>query len=204
MTEKLRFLMTANNTVADWLKNLIGGTKVALVVAGLPECTSVISQNEQLRRRFLNPIRLPRLSWRDSKERTEFRMILKGFHQGMSEKYELPPLHSEAMAFRIYCGTGGLIGYVANLLRKAEMNASDSDRTTISLEDLNVAYLEAIYSCDSIDERLKPFEEHFSMNSDLALSLAANIGKPIKQSNSTGKQPRAQKEEAIDSIVRKR
>jgi hypothetical protein len=191
-------------TVADWLKNLIGATKVALVVAGLPECISVIQQNEQLRRRFLNPITLPRFDWRDLSERQEFRMVLKEFHKGMSKRYELPPLHNETMAFRVYCATGGLIGYVANLLRKAEMNATDSESTSISLEDLNVAHAQAIYSCDSASERVRPFEERFSMNPDIALSLADKIGKPSEQPKSVGKGPRIQREESLHSVLRKR
>jgi Cdc6-like AAA superfamily ATPase len=192
-------------TVADWLKNLIGATKVALVVAGLPECTSVIQQNEQLRRRFLNPIRLPRLSWRDLKGRAEFRTILKEFHKEISKRYELPPLHSEAMAFRVYCATGGLMTCVASILRKAEMNATDSESKTISLEDLNVAHVQAIVSDAPPDERMRPFEESFSsMNPDIALSLADKVGKRIEQPKSVGKGPRVRREESLHSILRKR
>jgi histone H3/H4 len=192
-------------TVANWLKNLIKESKVALVVAGLPDCTALINQNEQLRRLFLNPVRLPRFSWRDPSSRREFRTILREFHKEMSKKYEMLPLHSEEMAFRVYCATGGLIGYVAKLLRQAERNAVTAKRKTISLEDLEAARLQAVYSCDVSEPRLLPFEKNFSLVVNATVLDQANkIGRPIEQAKLIRRRSITHKDESLDSLLRKR
>ena len=49
--------------VADWLQVLIDETSSTLVVAGLPSCCTVINENDQLARRFMASIQMPRFSW---------------------------------------------------------------------------------------------------------------------------------------------
>jgi hypothetical protein len=101
--------------VADWLKLLIDDTRSTLVVAGLPSCTAVIDQNEQLARRFLGPIQLSRFQWSDAGHRRQFSGILKAFHKEIAKEYDLPELSSEQMAFRLYLATGGLMGYLGRV-----------------------------------------------------------------------------------------
>ncbi len=163
--------------IADWLKVLIDDTHSILVVAGLPSCASVINQNEQLRRRFLAPVQLPRFWWQDLSQRREFMGILKEFHNRLSKKYEVPPFHEEGMTFRFYCATGGLIGYLAKLLRQAVRNAVDGNKTSITLEDLDIAHGQAIWSNAASHDLLKPFDRDFSLvaNVDI-LDRAGKVG----------------------------
>ena len=192
--------------VADWLKRVVDSTHSVLVVAGLPSCMLVVQQNEQLRRRFMNPVRLPRFVWESQEQRREFMGILKEFNKPMSEMYEMPALHTEEMAFRFYCASGGLIGYVAKLLRQAVRNALDEQRKSITLEDLHLAHMQAIFSNETMRDRLKPFERSFSLVATVeGLDHARKIGTVIEMpQTSTRRGVIRTKEESLDSILRVR
>jgi hypothetical protein len=189
--------------VADWLKVLIDDTHAILVVAGLPSCTSVINQNEQLRRRFLAPVQLPRFYWQNLQQRREFTGILKEFHNQISKNYELPKFFSEEMAFRFYCATGGLIGYLAKLLRQAVRNAADDNKTSITLEDLNIAHVQSIWSGETNPGQAKPFERSFSpMETVAVLDRAGKIGTAIEVPGvPTRRRSRNLKNESLDAML---
>jgi hypothetical protein len=62
--------------VTDWLKVLIDAVGCVLVISGLPECTTVIKQCPQFRRRCRQKIILPQFTWLDSEQQCEFRAVL--------------------------------------------------------------------------------------------------------------------------------
>jgi hypothetical protein len=164
--------------VADWLKKFIDDTRKTLVVAGLPSCKIVVNQNEQLARRFSAPIELPRFDWRNMDERQQFKGILGAFHAEFSKKYRIPEFHTEQMAFRFYCATGGLIGYLSKVLRQAERNAIFAGKDTIPLVDLNAAHLQSIWSRETVTGLPKPFENSFTPRESVdLLKCVGQIGK---------------------------
>jgi hypothetical protein len=126
--------------VADWLKILVDQTKVVLIVSGLPTCWQVIDQNEQLVGRFLAPLVMPRFNWADEYLREEFLAILAAFHEAMSAQFEMPDLASEEMGLRMYCATGGLMGYITRLLRQLVWNAIDGGERRIVIADFAKAH----------------------------------------------------------------
>lgn len=146
--------------VADWFKELVDKCKAALVVSGLPSCQAVLNQNEQLMGRFLAPIYIPRFDWKNDVLREEFIAILEAFHIGLN-KFDLPRLNSDEMAFRFYCATGGLMGYLAKILRQAVWNALDADTHRITLEDLARAYQESVYKDEKASYLPKAFDRGF-------------------------------------------
>jgi hypothetical protein len=146
--------------VADWLKVLIDDTKSTLVVAGLPSCRAVIDQNEQLARRFLAPIQLSRFDWGSDDQREDFLAIMEAFSEGIRSKYKIPDLHSEDMALRFYCATGGLIGLVSKLLRYAVEAVATEKRTSVRLEDLHMAHVQSIWTDPAMP---KSFERSFRL-----------------------------------------
>ena len=146
--------------VADWLKTLVDRARIALVVAGLPSCMSVISQNEQLSGRFTGAIRMPRFDWQKEDERGQFASILEAF-QEMLPEYQFPDLASDEMAFRFYCATGGLVGYIAKILRQAIWDALFNNRTVVDLSHLAEAYDEAVWQRSSFDS-INPFSPAFN------------------------------------------
>lgn len=163
--------------VADWLKNLLNSTKVTAVLVGLEYGQAVLSQNEQLRGRFANPIRMPRFDWRDEKLRNEFLGLLDGFSTLMSEKFDVPELGSDEMGYRFYIATGGLTGYIFNLLRMAAWEAIGSGHTTISMHELQIAYEAGINHEDQY--RINPFSKEFDLNDAEAFEHARMIGRHV-------------------------
>ena len=131
--------------VADWLKILVDDMKCALVVAGLPTCQAVIETNEQLGGRFLAPIQMPRFSWENVQHRREFRSILRSFDDELGKAYEIPKLYLDEMAFRFWCATGGLFGYLVKLLRSVVWLCRVNGRKQIiTLADLDVAHARSV------------------------------------------------------------
>lgn len=143
--------------VADWLKNLVGETRIVLAVSGLPSLQFVIDQNEQLAGRFMSPIRMPRFDWLDTHHRNEWIAILGAFSEGMGSEFDLPELDGDDLAFRIYCATGGLIGYLTKTLRQTVWNAVDANTRLISLKDIETAHQEAIWSRENLAYLPNPF-----------------------------------------------
>ena len=170
--------------VADWLKILVDDTKVALVVAGLPSCGAVLDQNEQLAGRFLAPIRMPRFDWNVDVHREEFAGILGAFHESLAEHFDLPALDTPEMAFRCYCGSGGLIGYLTRFLRQAVWDAIDARRSRITLEDLARAHDESVWSRDGLSDVSAPFSRRFeTVLSEGLLAKVAQIGTAAEELN---------------------
>lgn len=165
--------------LSDWLKIFVDRSGLMLVVAGLPTCMAVINQNEQLRGRFIAPVHMPRFDWNDANQQDEFIACLTSFQTGLS-RFDMPALDSDEMAFRFYCATGGLIGYLAKILHQACMNAQlktpTDQRPVITLADLSTAYAEAVWS-DSITPLMSPFSEGFDTTPMSALlDMAKHIG----------------------------
>jgi len=148
--------------VADWLKLLADNTRVALVVTGLDSCLPVLLRNEQLSGRFLSPAFMHRFNWLDDDHRAEFIGILEAFNESISVHLDLPRLHSDEMAFRFWCATGGLMGYLTKLLRQLVWNACDQQLKKISLADIRKANEEAIWSLDEAARAMNPFLARFS------------------------------------------
>lgn len=167
--------------VADWLKILVDHSRFSLVVAGLPTCETVVDKNEQLRGRFLAPALMPRFDWSREADRVEFTAILHAFNLRLSEHFEVPTLDSEEMAFRCYCATGGLIGYLAQFLRQAVWDASDAGTTLITLEALGQAHRDAIWANNDQSEMPNPFDRAFvpTPNDDL-LKRIRTIGVSVE------------------------
>jgi hypothetical protein len=163
--------------VADWLKVLIDETRSTLVVAGLPSCRVVINENEQLARRFMASIELPRFSWTNPRQRGEFISILEEFHTEIAKDFSLPVLHSDEMAFRFYLATGGLMGYLSKLLRTTLRDAAGCKKTSITLEGLNIAHSRAMWFDATAQEQLRPFARSFKAVETVdALNRAGRIG----------------------------
>jgi TniB protein len=189
--------------VADWLKVLIDETRSTLVVARLPSCRVVINENEQLARRFMASIQLPRFSWTDPTQRGEFISILEAYHNQIAKDFSLPELYSEEMAFRFFLATGGLMGYLSKLLQITLRDAADRKRTSITLEDLNMAHTRAMWFDPTVQEQLRPFERGFRAEATGgALNRASRIGTIIDlPENPTPRRVGVRKAESINAAL---
>lgn len=161
--------------LSDWLKIFVDRSGLMLIVAGLPDCMAVINQNQQLRGRFMAPIHMPRFDWSDEDARGEFIACLESFQQAL-DRYEFPDLTSDEMAFRFYCATGGLIGYIAKILHQACLNAQVDDKLIITLADLAQAYEESVW-VDGVVFMQNPFDKNFDTTpSEYSVEAAQLIG----------------------------
>lgn len=161
---------------AEWLKMIADDSKCALVFSGLPSCQAVFNQNVQLAGRSLAPILMPRFNWKKQDDREEFVGILAAFQDGMAA-YDMPKLDSDEMAFRFYCASGGLIGYIAKVLRQAVWNAVDADTRTISLSDLDWAHKQSVYVDENAADLPPAFERGFAVSpTELLLQRVQAIG----------------------------
>ncbi len=161
--------------LSDWLKNFVDRTGLMIIVAGLPDCMAVINQNEQLRGRFVAPIHMPRFGWSTAEEQGEFAACLESFQEGL-KRYYFPELGSDEMAFRFYCATGGLIGYIVKILYQACLNAQMANTQTITMQNLAIAYEEAVWT-----DTVRPLKNPFSANFDASpverlLEMAKQVG----------------------------
>jgi len=163
--------------VADWLKIFVDDTHVTLIIAGLPSCAAVLNQNEQLAGRFVGAVVLPRFDWKEASSRQQFMVVLGSFDKSIRRFFDIPDLFQDEMAFRFYCATGGLIGYLTKLLRQAVWDAVDAQRTSITLSDLAIAYEESIWRGGDVDKGQNPFSREFkSVPTIDLLSKVSQIG----------------------------
>ena len=161
--------------VSDWLKILSDESRLAMVVSGLPSCLAVLRQNEQLAGRCMATLTMPRFAWEDDSQRDQFVSVLEAFQRGLS-MFDMPRLDNEEMAFRFYIATGGLMGYLAKILRQATWNAIDADNPTIGLAELSKAYRSAVLARE-VSAVTDPFLPAFeSISSDILMTQARAMG----------------------------
>jgi len=161
--------------LSDFLKNLLEETKIFLVVVGLPTSINVINQNEQLSGRMLGSIKMQRYNWSNQDSQHEFVRILKGFESGLVD-FKLPAIGNENIAFRFFCASGGLIGYVVKILKQAVWDAIEDDRTEITMRHLEEAFSKAIW-LEGVSVAHNPFASSFDPTPTKALmDQVARIG----------------------------
>lgn len=161
--------------LSDFLKNLLEETKIFLVVVGLPTSINVINQNEQLSGRMLGVIKMQRYNWSNKDSQHEFVRILKGFQDNLVG-FTLPAIGNENIAFRFFCASGGLIGYVVKILKQAVCDAIEEDRTEITMRHLEEAFSNAIW-LEGVSFAHNPFASSFDPTPTKALmDQVARIG----------------------------
>lgn len=128
--------------VTDWLKVLIDAVGCVLVVTGLPDCTAVIKQCPQFRGRCRQKILLPQFQWMRDDDQAEFRGIVASFWIAMTEMgIRIPDLRHDVWAYRMYCASGGLTGYVKRLLSEVVIEAElHGHKRELGLNDFAEAY----------------------------------------------------------------
>jgi energy-coupling factor transporter ATP-binding protein EcfA2 len=156
------------NEVADWLKEQVEETGLAIVVLGLQRCLEVLKQNEQLRRRFGATLRVGAFSWENKDDRTTYRAFLRAVQEQLPE-YVMPPLADLDMAFRMHYASYGLIGYTMKIIRGAARLARDHPRREITLRTLGQSFREHVWIERLTDSN--PFLENFAADNAPPLKL---------------------------------
>lgn len=159
------FVDSANGKVrfsaTDWLKQIADLKHIMICVSGLESSRAAVSQNEQFAGRFQKPFIMPRFDWQKADDREEFIAILREFESMLRPHFDLPGLSGRDMAFRMYCATGGIIGYISKILREAVMAAMRAKRNIITLADLAKADDAASWSRGDSDFEINAFAPTF-------------------------------------------
>jgi hypothetical protein len=145
--------------LSNWLKEITDEAEVLIVVAGLPISESVISGNEQLRRRFSTTRVLSMVEHSEKPDLSVFRSVLKAMD-------ELLPLQQPSgldgvdLSWRLYLATDALIGVVTKLLLRAVRIAHHAMAAFLTLEILAEAFRKEIWA--GVGPGLNPFETSFA------------------------------------------
>lgn len=162
---------------ADWLKRLINISKIPTVIVGLERAEELFLVNEQLRRRFTESYVIEVFDWKNMNTRK----MLKGFLKALQQKYRFEEnlqIYNNEMAFRFYCASGGLVGYLMAIVREAERLAIGTLSNAIGLEHLAQAYRNAV--CGNRLVGVNPFASKDLELLEAALSVVKGA-KPIKR-----------------------
>jgi Cdc6-like AAA superfamily ATPase len=129
--------------VGDWIKQLIGASHLAVVLAGTPAAAILWNTNEQLADRYREKIMLRPLSMEANRVR-ELRSVLGAF-RGLMEGLPCIDITDEAHAKSIAFATAGRLRDIRRLLVRAVELAEMQSRFAITRSTLAHAFLEVIY-----------------------------------------------------------
>lgn len=161
-------------TVANWLKDLLNEASIPMILTGMPYSEIILQANAQLERRFTMRERLDPFRWESEARQTEFRIFLRYLDESLPLA-ERSHLSDSETAFRVYCATGGVIGYVMKLIRRAAVLAISRSMKKLDGELLAEVYDERLSS--GRGDHLNPF------HADLERLRA----EPLKEKEFTGK-----------------
>jgi hypothetical protein len=165
----------------------------------IPSCHAVIEQNEQLAGRFQASAHLTRFSWRTEDKIQEFKEVLGAYEEELRIQFDLPDFQSNEIAFAFYGATGGLMGYLLNLLRQAVLNAKGEEKRRITREDFDRAH-EAIW--DGSGDAPRSFGKDFLFdpdNEDL-LKRVERIGTVVAAKNIPARPGRKSSRSSLPSL----
>lgn len=148
---------------AECLKEILITKGVGIVAAGLEDARKVILSDEQLIRRSPRPILVPRYDWSEARSQDEFVGLLTEMQRRMPD-FDLPELDHPDMALRLYLASGGLLGYLADILAQATWDAIDQNRRKIAMKDLARARDAVIF--DDTSGGGNPFSTNFKLYED--------------------------------------
>lgn len=132
-------------TVANWLKDVLNEANVPMVLSGLPASDVILTSNAQLERRFGMRERMDPFGWDSEDGQHEFRQLLS--HLDCALPFERASELSEAdLAARIHCATGGVLGLVMKLIRRACVMAIEDDAPSLDIALLARSFEERLSS----------------------------------------------------------
>jgi hypothetical protein len=152
-------------TVSDWLKVLIKETQVPFLVVGLEgRVELILKSNEQLSRLFAMRETLHPFDWdpRDAAATQAFASFVQVVETGIQFPLsdELPRAE---LLHRLHYATGGVVGYMMNLLRFALWLADRQQADVLSLAVLSQAFAKRLQP--HLPHKVDPFsvavDQHF-------------------------------------------
>jgi hypothetical protein len=151
------------HTSADFLIDLGTEMRVPFVYSGIERMEAIFTANEQLRGRTGALIEYPRLKWGDKRHREIFqgavRVAIESFANVVGSDVKAK---DDKVVFRLYCSTGGLIGYLFLILRAAEFECRRM-RSKLNEELLRKAVASVVAKPHQWPNGRDPFHQDFAV-----------------------------------------
>src|SRR5690606_2321479 len=125
---------------ADWLKTLINGIGIPVILFGIPRLENLLEVNVQLRRRFAAPMELSIGSPSDIGFLNANFDVINALAPALPIPLSLRKITPADLTQRIYFATDGRVGYLKRLLSIALQAAWESDDSEITLDTLEGAF----------------------------------------------------------------
>lgn len=159
---------------SECLKEIMISSRVSILGSGLEDAAKVVMSNEQLKRRHVACMSLPRFDWEDQESQDIFLGVLQEFQRSLS-MFQLPRLASGEVGLRMYLASGGLIDFVAKILREAIWNALNAKSWSIRLDDLAEARETALFDVEPLQGN--PLRSSFPLRRSKLSELIAHAKK---------------------------
>lgn len=167
--------------VTEWLKILIDTVAIPTVLAGLPECETILRSNQQLRRRFAARVPLSAIGWQSAADQNLFRDVLHAFDTEINRERPLWGLAEWDLVRSMHYATNGLLGYVTKIVIGALEHLIETQKTELDNEMLQIAFTRHVWR-DGVNE-LNPFNPKFEFR------RLTHPGEPFEPTRFTRRKP---------------
>ncbi len=147
--------------IHDWIKNFMEETKVPFLIAGLPQCNDLMRFDPQFARRFKKRFRLSHFSMETELTRKAYTNFLTRFWKeitnldiGINDIVDFGGESPEYLA-RLHAATSGNPDKIKELHISACLNALESGRDRVLIEDFEIGYMPDDGA--TLDEKEFPF-----------------------------------------------
>ncbi|MAT96865.1 MAG: hypothetical protein CL608_06955 [Anaerolineaceae bacterium] len=170
-------------TVSDWLKVLIKETGIPFLVVGIENSVDrILRANKQLSRLFAVREKLIPFSMATADDAHSFYLFLDYAQQAVKMQIE-HTLSQDEFLVRMYFATDGVVANIMNLLRFAALLCAKKEKTSLTLQDLDVAFNKRLK-----EHLLKP-PDPFMLDINLVLQ-GIQEGQSYLPNLSPGKRPK--------------
>lgn len=187
------------HAVADLFIDIGNETGAPFLFFGLERMGTVFDVNEQLRGRTGAPIEYLRLDWRKQQHRNLFNEALNAIIAQFRASVSIDEsIDDPTLAFRMYCSSGGLLGYLVLIFRVAE-DECRRRKLPLGFEVLRRSVGIVIGKEGSWPGRRDPFHSEFVAE---ATNETLNIAKTVGRESGPSARKAAQETEKARGVGR--
>jgi hypothetical protein len=143
--------------VASWLKTLLNTGVCGIILIGTEEINLVMAADTQLAGRCWCEATLAPFGFGDKTEKASFTKLISTLAKEQSLPLD-PGLGASGLASAVHLATGGTIGEVALLLRKAEAKAKRAGLAMLTAETFRQAFDDRRFESPGMRKGVNPFD----------------------------------------------
>ncbi|WP_341936866.1 TniB family NTP-binding protein [Marinimicrobium sp. C2-29] len=139
-------ILKSPKQVADWIKGLMDGANISIVLIGIPSAKALLLSNSQLNRRFSKRLNLKGFPADNEGEMKVFSRYLANILKASDYPMDISYVKYESHLRRMHYATDGRIDFMIKLLSEAVRLLVTKGETTLSDKVLEEAFLNEIWS----------------------------------------------------------